>query len=99
MSAQYHDEDIMGKPYDARLVRRLVKFVRPYLRFVVLAVVMLVAVTGFELAVPYLTRTAIDDYIVSSHRLVIFSKDVQIGREFLERHGQDLIPVDAPASP
>ncbi|MBN1459324.1 MAG: ABC transporter ATP-binding protein [Armatimonadetes bacterium] len=94
MTGQYHDEDILGKAYDARLMKRLAKFVRPYARFVTLSVLMLVAVTCFELAVPYLTRTALDDYIVSSYRLVTVSKDVELGRLLVDQHASDLIPVD-----
>ncbi len=52
MSHDHHDEETLGKPYDARLVRRLMMYVRPYARLVTLAVLMLVAVTCFELAPP-----------------------------------------------
>ena len=44
MSYDHHDEETLGKPYDARLVRRLMTYVRPYSRFVVLAVIMLVEI-------------------------------------------------------
>ena len=70
MSYDHHDEETLGKPYDGRLVRRLMTYVRPYSRHVVLAVLMLIVVTCFELAIPYLMRTALDDYIVATSRLV-----------------------------
>lgn len=96
MSYDHHDEETLGKPYDARLVRRLMTYVRPYSKLVVLAVVMLVAVTCFELAIPYLTRTALDDYIVASTRLIV-DDGSDVAREFVAGHEDDLVPVDAPS--
>jgi ATP-binding cassette subfamily B multidrug efflux pump len=64
MAIDYHDEELLGKPYDSRLVRRLLKYVRPYRRYVAVAVFMLVFVALFELALPFITRLAIDDYLM-----------------------------------
>jgi len=89
----HHDEETLGKPYDARLVRRLLTYVRPYARLVVLAVVLLVAVTCFELAIPYLTRSALDDYIVATWRLVV-DDGSEAARGFVSEHAADLLPVD-----
>jgi ATP-binding cassette subfamily B protein/subfamily B ATP-binding cassette protein MsbA len=98
MSHDYHDEEILGKPYDARLVRRLLTFVRPYARLVVFAVVILVGVAVFELALPYLTRSAIDDYIVATARLIeIGPEDPDFARGFVEKHMADLVAVDRDA--
>jgi len=93
MSHDHHDEETLGKPYDARLVRRLMTYVRPYAKFVTLAVLMLVVVTCFELAIPYLTRMALDDYIVANSRLVT-DNGGDIAREFIAGHAEDLVPVD-----
>ena len=87
MSHDHHDEETLGKPYDARLVRRLMTYVRPYVRLVTLAVLMLVAVTCFELAIPYLTRMALDDYIVANSRLVT-DDGGEVAREFVGRRRQ-----------
>jgi ATP-binding cassette subfamily B protein/subfamily B ATP-binding cassette protein MsbA len=94
MAYDHHDEETLGKPYDARLVRRLLTYVKPYARLVTLAVLMLVAVTCFELAIPYLTRTAIDDHIVATSRLVVYDGSAEtLG--FIEGHADDLVPIDA----
>ena len=95
MAYEYHDEEIMGKAYDQRLVGRLLRYVRPYLRLVVVSVVILVGVAGAELALPYLTRLAIDDYIVSTHRMVVpDDAPADVAESFIERHRQDLVAVD-----
>jgi len=100
MTQGFHEEEVLGKPYDARLVRRLLAFVKPYVREVVLAVAMLLVVAGFELALPYLTRSAIDDYIVATARLVtVDAADSGFASEFVRAHGADLIPVKGVAGP
>jgi len=40
-ATSFHEEDALGKVYDARLVRRLVVYVRPYRSLVLFAVVLL----------------------------------------------------------
>jgi ATP-binding cassette, subfamily B, multidrug efflux pump len=60
-----HDEDVLGKAYDGRLMRRLLGYLRPYRRQVVIAVIAIVGHSCLELAPPYLTKIAIDGYIPS----------------------------------
>ncbi|HKK26789.1 MAG TPA: ABC transporter ATP-binding protein [Gemmatimonadota bacterium] len=54
------EEDALGKAYDARLMRRLLEYLRPYRKQVVGAVLMLIAASGLELVGPGLTKVAID---------------------------------------
>jgi len=58
-----HEEEILGKAYDAKLMRRLVKYLAPYKWKVVLAVVITVLVSALGPLRPYLTMIAIDKYI------------------------------------
>ncbi len=58
-----HDEEILGKAYDGRLMRRLLTYLRPYRRRVVLSVLLLLVVTVLQLAGPILVQIAIDKYI------------------------------------
>lgn len=57
------EEEALGKAYDARLMQRLLSYLKPYRRHVLLAVVMLVLASGLELVGPWLTKVAIDDAI------------------------------------
>jgi ATP-binding cassette subfamily B protein len=59
------DDDILGKAYDARLMRRLVADLRPYWREVAVAFVAITVGAGAALAQPYLMKLAIDRYIAS----------------------------------
>src|SRR5690349_5484984 len=55
-----HDEEALGKAYDARLMRRLLGYVRPYRRLVVGALAFLFAEGALQLVGPFLTRRVID---------------------------------------
>lgn len=61
--ASIHEEEVLGKAYDARLVRRLIVYVRPHLRLVLGAVLLLVVEGLLQLVGPLLTERVIDDAI------------------------------------
>ena len=59
------DDEVLGKAYDGRLMRRLLQYLRPYRRSVGVA---LAAITGhslMQLVHPLLTRMAIDQHILT----------------------------------
>jgi ATP-binding cassette, subfamily B, multidrug efflux pump len=58
-----HDDEVIGKAYDSRLMRRLMTYLRPYRSQVALAVVAIIGHSVLELAPPYLTKIVIDTYI------------------------------------
>ncbi|HUH01792.1 MAG TPA: ABC transporter ATP-binding protein [Kofleriaceae bacterium] len=60
------DEQVLGKAYDARLMKRLWGFVRPHWRLAMLAMFFVPITVAFEVAQPYLLKLAIDDYIAAS---------------------------------
>jgi ATP-binding cassette subfamily B protein len=55
-----YDDEILGKAYDGRLVRRLLGFVWPYKWSLTGAIGLMVGSAIMELVPPYLIRTAID---------------------------------------
>ena len=59
------DDEILGKAYDARLMRRLMHFLRPYWRQVALALVAIVVGSAASLVQPYLIKVAIDQHIAT----------------------------------
>ena len=60
-----HDDDVLGKAYDARLMRRLARYLRPYRRQVALSFVAIIIGASAQLAQPYLMKVAIDRYIAT----------------------------------
>ncbi|MGQ0571114.1 MAG: ABC transporter ATP-binding protein [Armatimonadota bacterium] len=63
MSMAFHEDEILGRAYDARLTRRLLSYVRPYRPAVALAVVLLLVTSVASLAGPYIVRIAIDQHV------------------------------------
>jgi ATP-binding cassette subfamily B protein len=59
-----HEEEALGKAYDSRLMRRLLRYMKPYKWRVALALIMVAVVTPLELAPPLIFRKAIDSYFV-----------------------------------
>ncbi len=59
------EEEVLGKAYDSRLMRRLLTYLRPYWwqTAVALASILLKVVLGPDVIGPYLTATAIDKYL------------------------------------
>jgi len=59
-----HDEDILGKAYDTRLMTRVWRFTRPHGRLVALSLSVFPMVALLELLQPYLVKIAIDNHIL-----------------------------------
>ncbi len=57
---EFYEEDKLGKAYDAQLMKRLLKYIKPYRWFVALSILLLLIASGLELLVPYLTKLGID---------------------------------------
>jgi ATP-binding cassette subfamily B protein/subfamily B ATP-binding cassette protein MsbA len=74
----FSDDVVMGKVYDSRLYKRLLKYLKPYLWLVILSFFILMFITGAELVLPLITRAAIDDHIVSDKSLISLQSDAQI---------------------
>ena len=66
--SDFREEEKLGKIYDTQLTRRLMKYLRPYRWWVVLAVSMTLAVAALEIVGPYLFHVGIDRYIVPGLR-------------------------------
>ena len=75
MSDYKSEEEILGKAYDAKLMKRLLGYVKPYKRFVIFAILLNIVVAALGPIRPYLTKIAVDDYIANSdyHGLFIIS--------------------------
>jgi ATP-binding cassette, subfamily B, multidrug efflux pump len=92
--SQYHEEEVLGKFYDARLARRLLKYLYPYRWVVAFSVLLLVLASGLQLVGPYLTKLAIDEYIANNDPgglarialLFLLVLVVQFGVSFLQTY-------------
>lgn len=83
------EDEILGKAYDARLVRRMLRYLRPYWKLLGLSAVFLALYTSTQLLGPYVTKIAIDRYIATgdvgglNFMVVIYLASVLLGFVFL----------------
>ena len=69
MTEETQQEEVLGKAYDLRLVRRLWYFIIPYKRLFYLSLLLLPLQQAFGLAQPYLMKIGIDQYIAGKNLL------------------------------
>jgi len=68
MAEAFHEEEILGKAYDSRLMKRLIRYLRPY-RFVAAVALAAILLYGVLQAVPpYLMKVEVDRYLDPSGR-------------------------------
>ena len=60
VSTAVDDDPIGPKTYDWQLFRRLLGYLRPYIRAAVAALALIVVMAGLDLVGPWLTKVAID---------------------------------------
>jgi ATP-binding cassette subfamily B protein len=58
-----HEEEVLGKAYDSRLMARLLKYLRPYSWQVAIALLSILLKSFADVLGPYLTKVAIDRYL------------------------------------
>jgi len=58
------EEDVLGKAYDSRLMRRLLTYLRPYRWQVTVALISIFLKAGADVLGPYLTKIAVDRYLI-----------------------------------
>ncbi len=59
------DEEVISRSFDATLMRRLLRYLRPYRYRVLLSVGLLLILSGLSLVGPYIIKTAIDGAIAA----------------------------------
>ncbi len=65
----YFEEKQLGKPYDVKLLGRLYPYTKPYKRLLFGSIVLVMFITLLDLSLPYVTKIAIDRYIVPQQEL------------------------------
>lgn len=95
MSIHFQEDEILGAAYDARLMRRLLGYVRPYRGPVAIAIVLLLLTSLVSLAGPYLVRVAIDEHIspgrLAGLEVVILAYFGALAAQFGLRYAQTLV--------
>ena len=63
----FYGDNLEERYYDWPLMKRILRYLSPYRKWVALAVCLLLGVSFLQLAGPFLTKIVIDDYIRVSH--------------------------------
>ncbi len=79
------DDDIKGKIYDKDLYRRLIRYLKPYWKLVTLSFALLLLFAAAELAIPYVTKTAVDQIVSPNIDLISFNSET-LRQSFLAKN-------------
>ena len=89
----YMEEGHLGKPYNLKLMLRLGRFLKPYWSLIAFSLFFVLIMAGLDLLIPYLTKEAIDRYVVVAAREVVLRGDGSPEeRHLMSRYGQKFIP-------
>ena len=68
----HHEEEILGKAYDSRLMKRLLRYLLPYRAVVMAASAAMILYSLLQVVGPFLTKVAVDRYLVATERQPTF---------------------------
>ena len=94
-AADYHEEDALGKAYDGRLMRRLLRYARPYSGLVASSLSLLAVEGVLQLVGPLLTQRVIDvalparDVAAAGRFAALFAAALSFS--FLASYGETLL--------
>src|SRR5215470_4551457 len=66
--ASHHEEEVLGKAYDSRLMKRLLTYLRPYKWQVAISLVAILCKAMADVLGPYLVAVEIDRYLAPTHK-------------------------------
>jgi ATP-binding cassette subfamily B multidrug efflux pump len=75
------EEEVLGKAYDSRLMKRLVRYLRPYRGAVFVSLIFLLGQSLLQVAGPLLTKLAIDRYLVRPEHVTFSPLDVWLASD------------------
>ena len=93
MGNNFHEDQVLGKAYDSKLMKRLLKYAKPYWHLLALTIVLMMVVTGLELVRPYLIKITIDDYI-NGYRKPMYEVELSEPYEGTIYNGKKYVRID-----
>ncbi len=97
MTTPVFDDEIAGKAFDARLMRRMLRFLTPYRALFGVCVALTIVLAGVELAIPYFSKTAIDRDMTLPYAIVTLDAPPSSGDALALGDGRYLIrPANVP---
>ncbi|RKZ31912.1 ABC transporter ATP-binding protein [bacterium] len=91
---EFHEEQKLGKVYDSRLMKRLMRYAKPYYKLMAVTVFVLLIMSGLKILQPYLTKIGIDRFVLFSNAKLDLSDTTDAFiREVRERYADGLLPL------
>jgi ATP-binding cassette subfamily B multidrug efflux pump len=66
MAEAHQEEEVLGKAYDSRLMKRLLRYLAPYKWQTIVAICAILIKAGADVVGPYLTKVAVDKYLANA---------------------------------
>ncbi len=93
----YMEEGKLGKPYNIKLIKKLLIFAIPYRAIILFSLILTMIITGVDLSFPYISKIAIDRYILNSWFMINPDKKQDpIYKKFIQEHKKLLINSSSP---
>ncbi len=88
------EEEKRKKSYGFRIIKWLFDFTIPYRRYIIFSVFLVLLTAWLELSIPYMTKIAVDSYILPQWREVELSgKENRFEEGIKEKYKKDIIPL------
>lgn len=91
MSTFETEEKRRTSTYDLKIIKWLFGFVKPHRIFFLLSLILMIGTALFEVAIPYLTKKAVDNYIYSTW---IKTSDKEAIKTLSNKYSNSLIKID-----
>ncbi len=83
----FNEDDIKAKIYDSQMMKKLIKYLKPYKFYVIISFIMLLLIAASELAMPAITKIAVDEHITSNKDLIEFGSKIK-QQEFQKKYNR-----------
>ena len=94
------EEEVMTRPFDPRVARRLFRWARPYRALIAVIILAILLSTVAELTIPQITRRGIDHYIVvAASPLDLERLDPEARKGLRAELGEGLVPLSGEEAP
>ncbi|MBN1859628.1 ABC transporter ATP-binding protein, partial [Candidatus Bipolaricaulota bacterium] len=87
-----HEDEVLGRAFDFRLTRRLLRFLAPYKVLFAGCVALTIGLAGIQLSIPYLSKVAIDSFMTPPWAIVVGVESP--GGAAAVAYGSDALLVD-----
>ncbi len=92
--ADFHEEKELGKFYDSRLVKRLMKYAKPYAKLFILTIFVVLVMSGLQVLRPYITKIGIDRFIIFNNaKLDLSNTEDPVINQVRDKYSDGMLPL------